>query len=120
MARTRSRPRGRRPPRSSLVLRWAAVGALLLVALLYYRPLQAWHERRAWVAEREAQVRALHAHQERLERRLRYVKSDAAVAREARRLGYVKPGERLFIVKGIPEWRARAKGADTIARDGGR
>ncbi len=25
--------------------------------------------------------------------------------REARRLGYVKPGERLFIVKGINAWR---------------
>ena len=28
-----------------------------------------------------------------------------ALAREARRLGYVKPGERLFIVKGIDAWR---------------
>jgi hypothetical protein len=27
------------------------------------------------------------------------------VTREARRLGYVKPGERLFIVKGIGAWR---------------
>jgi hypothetical protein len=27
------------------------------------------------------------------------------LVREARRLGLVKPGERLFIVKGIPAWR---------------
>jgi hypothetical protein len=31
--------------------------------------------------------------------------SDAALAREARRIGYVKPGERLFIVKGISSWQ---------------
>jgi hypothetical protein len=30
--------------------------------------------------------------------------SDAELAREARRLGLVKPGERLFIVKGINRW----------------
>jgi hypothetical protein len=29
------------------------------------------------------------------------------VTREARRLGYVVPGERLFIVKGIQSWRRR-------------
>ena len=28
-----------------------------------------------------------------------------ALTREARRIGYVKPGERLFIVKGIAGWR---------------
>ena len=27
------------------------------------------------------------------------------LGREARRIGFVKPGERLFIVKGIVEWR---------------
>jgi hypothetical protein len=33
--------------------------------------------------------------------------SDAELAREARRLGLVKPGERLFIVKGIDGWQKR-------------
>ena len=28
-----------------------------------------------------------------------------AFAREARQMNLVRPGERLFIVKGIPEWR---------------
>ena len=107
-----------RPSRSSLVLRWACVGALLLVGLLYYRPLQNYLDRRAAVAERRADVSVLAGEHEKLARRLRYVESDAAVAREARRLGYVKPGERLFIVKGIPAWRAARKARATIASGG--
>lgn len=107
----------KRPSRSSLVLRWAAVGALVLVGLLYYRPVRTYLERRDAVAARQAQVDVLAARREALERRLRYVSGDAAVAREARRLGYVKPGERLFIVKGIPAWRAQQRGGSTIAGD---
>ena len=109
-----TRPR-KRPPRTSLALRWLAVGALVLVGLLYYRPVRTYFERRDAVAARQARVRALAERHAALERRLRYVSSKAAVAREARRLGYVKPGERLFIVKGIPAWRARERGEATIA-----
>ena len=108
----------KRPPKSAIVLRWAAVGALVLVALLYYRPVRTYLERRDAVAARQAQVDTLKERRAALERRLRYVSGQAAVAREARRLGYVKPGERLFIVKGIPDWRARQRAGSTIAGDG--
>jgi cell division protein FtsB len=108
----------RRPPRSSLVLRWLAVGALMLVGLLYYRPVRTYLERSDTVAARQAQVDALAARRATLERRLRYVSSEEAVAREARRIGHVKPGERLFIVKGIPAWRAQQRDGATIARGG--
>ena len=106
--------RKKRARRSSIVLRWLGLGALVLVGLLYVQPLQSYLERRASVAERRAEVRALREEQRTLERRLRYARSDDALQREARRLGYVRPGEHLFIVKGIPEWRARR----TIARGG--
>jgi cell division protein FtsB len=114
-SRTRARSR---PSRSSVVLRWSCVGALALVGLLYYRPVHNYLDRRAAVDDRHEQVAALTAEHERLDRRLRYVESEAAVAREARRLGYVKPGERLFIVKGIPAWRAELKARATIGRGG--
>ena len=100
----------KRPPRSSVVLRWLAVGALVLVGLLYYL------ERSETLAAREAQVDALAAESAALARQLRYASSEEAVAREARRIGYVKPGERLFIVKGIPGWRAQQRDRATIAR----
>ena len=108
----------RKPARSSLALRWLAVGALVLVGLLYYRPVRAYLERQDAAAARQAQVSVLAQRSAALERRLRYVESEAAVAREARRIGYVKPGEQLFIVKGIPVWRAAKRTGATIARGG--
>ena len=112
------RSRTKKPSRSSLALRWLAVGALVLVGLLYYRPVRTYLERREAVAARRAEVRTLEARRDALAQRFRYVASESAVAREARRLGYVKPGERLFIVKGIPAWRARHEGGATIGRSG--
>ena len=48
-----------------------------------------------------------------LEQRIEETETPAFVEREARKLGLVKPGERLFIVTGVDEWkherRARAK-----------
>jgi cell division protein FtsB len=117
MGATMKKP-SRRPSRSSLALRWLAVGALVLVGLLYYRPVRTYLERQDTAAARQAQVAALAQRHAALERRLRYVESEAAVAREARRIGYVKPGERLFIVKGIPAWRAATRTGATIARGG--
>ena len=108
----------RRPTRSSLALRWLAVGALVLVGLLYYRPVRTYLERQDAAAALQAQVSVLAQRRAALERRLRYVESEAAVAREARRIGYVKPGEQLFIVKGIPVWRAAKRTGATIARGG--
>jgi hypothetical protein len=40
-----------------------------------------------------------------LELRLVNSTSVGSLEREARRINYVKPGERLFVVKGIPAWR---------------
>jgi len=94
------------------------VGALVLVGLLYYRPLHDYVDRREAVAERQAVVAALAAEHKTLVRRLRHVQGDAAIAREARRLGYVKPGERLFIVKGIERWRAARRARATIGGGG--
>lgn len=87
-----------------------------LVAFLYYRPLTSYFETRAEVERAQAELRALEAQQTRLERRLAAQTSDATLLREARRLGYVKPGERLFIVKGIPEWRASRRAASASVR----
>ena len=99
----------RRPPRSALVLRWLAVGGIVLVALLYYRPLRTYVEKRHEVAQRQAELSALRAASRLLEQRAADSGSVATVERQARRLGLVKPGERLFIVKGIAAWqRARS------------
>ena len=111
------RPRTR-AARSSIVLRWAALGGLLLIGFLYYQPVRSYFEARDSLERRVAEVRALEREQRALERRLADSSSDAAIGRVARRLGFVKPGERLVIVKGIAAWRRAERRRASIARDG--
>ena len=98
--------------------RWFAVGALVLVGLLYYRPLHDYFDARSQRAVRIAEVRRLEKQQASLERRLRHASSDAALAAEARTLGYIRPGEHYFIVKDIPQWRRRQHGGSHAASRG--
>jgi cell division protein FtsB len=89
---------------------------LLLAALLYYKPLRAYMRTRDTLDERRTEVRALQAQQRELRSRLSVANGREALVSEARRLGYVKPGERLYIVKGISAWRHRHRA--TIHRGG--
>jgi len=94
-----------RSGRTSVLLRWCIVAGLGFMAFLYYRPLTSYLETHRTVGERAAEVQALRVERTRLQTRLARTTRDATIAREARRIGYVRPGERLFIVKGIPQWR---------------
>ena len=93
--------------------RWRAVlvAAVALVAFFYYRPLRAYLDTRHALQERRAEVRGLQAQKQRLERQLATTTSPAALELEARQLALVKPGERLFIVKGIAAWQRRHGGS---------
>ena len=115
MARGR-RTRSQRPSRSRLALRWLGAAVLVAVAVAYVHPLRSYLAARSTLAERKHEVTSLAAQNRRLERRLERSGTDAFVEREARRLGLVKPGERLFIVKGIPAWRALHERGATIGR----
>ena len=88
-------------------MRWLAAGVLVLIGVLYYKPVSSYFETRSALAGRAAEVRELRREHAALRRQLAASTSLEALGREARRLGYVKPGERLFIVKGIPGWRKR-------------
>ena len=94
--------------RSKWVLRSLAVGALVLIGVLYYKPVRSYFETRSALTDRAAEVRELRRQRAALRRQLAASTSLVALGREARRLGFVKPGERLFIVKGIPAWRKRS------------
>jgi hypothetical protein len=97
-----------------VLLRWCMVGVFGLVGFLYYHPLTTYFETRATLNTRAAEMRGLRAEKARLEARLEASATLAALAREARQMNLVRPGERLFIVKGIPEWRR----AHTMRGDG--
>jgi len=115
-----ARKKRRRPLGGPIARRRFAMAALVLVGLLYYRPLHDYLDARAQRATQLAGVRKLQHERAVLEQRLRHASSDAALAAAARTLGYVRPGEHLFIVKDIPQWLRRQHGARHAARRGHR
>jgi cell division protein FtsB len=101
----RTQRRSRRRLRVGRLRRWLIVGAVCLIALLYYRPVRAYVQTSHSVGQRQEEVRQLEAEHRALLGRVALSESGATLLRAARRLSLVKPGERLFIVKGIPDWR---------------
>jgi len=115
-AHARSRPSTAPPPRQrprvvvggGRAIRWDRVGrvALLVVLLgvvaLYVGPSISFFHTYREAKARRGEVSALQAENKRLRARRTALKSPATLEREGRRLGLVKPGERPFIVKGLP------------------
>ncbi|HEY7267075.1 MAG TPA: septum formation initiator family protein [Solirubrobacterales bacterium] len=88
-------------------IRWDRLGRIVLVLVLfgvmvsYLNPLVNLVQ--AWQGSKSSEAQLAQLKQERLEltHRLREVSSPAALEREARRLGMVKPGEHAYIVHGL-------------------
>ena|SRR5437763_11512143 len=97
-----SRPVVRRRSRLWIV----AVAGACLVAYLYYRPVKAYISASHQLADRKAEVRELSRQKAMLEQRIALSGTGQALLEEARRLGYVRSGERLFVVRGVKEWLA--------------
>jgi cell division protein FtsB len=95
----------RRRRRRGRLARVLPVLVLVVVAYFYYRPLSSWMDTKRALAHREAQVAALERQKAQLERQVAKAASLPSLARRARRIGLVREGEQLFIVKGIPAWR---------------
>ncbi len=91
--------------------RLLAVAGLTLVAFLYWKPAHTYLHAKQQLQARNGEVHALRVEKVRLEKRIAQAATGGQLVREARRLGLVKPGERLFIVKGIPAWRATQRRA---------
>jgi hypothetical protein len=108
-ARVRTRKTRARIGRRRLRLLWA-VGLVGVAVYLYYRPISSYLETRNELATRRAEVQSLRIVRSELDLRLVNSSKTDSIEREARRIGYVKPGERLFVVKGIPAWRATRSG----------
>jgi cell division protein FtsB len=103
-----SRRSGRRRSRLWIV----AIAGICLIGFLYYRPVKAYISTSHQLAQRKADVQALTREKAVLEQRLALSGTGQTLLEEARRLGYVRPGEHLFIVRGIKEWlKAHARPA---------
>jgi cell division protein FtsB len=82
-----------------------ALGGIALVGFLYWKPTQTYLHTNRELQARNAEVRALRTEQAQLQKRIAQAGTGGQLVREARRLGLVKPGEKLFIVRGISAWR---------------
>ena len=98
----------RRPSRSKLALRWLGAAILVAIALSYIHPLTSYRHARQEVADREASIAALERDNAELTKELLDAGKSEYVVREARRLGLVREGEHLFIVKGVGSSKERS------------
>lgn len=89
--------------------RLLAIGGVLLVAFLYWKPLHSYLKTKHELQAQRADVQALRAEKARLQKRIAQATTGNQLVREARRLGLVKPGEKLYIVRGISQWRAEQR-----------
>jgi Septum formation initiator len=90
-------------------IRWDRVGRCALLAvfagivLLYIGPatslIQTWGQSK----ERHAEVSRLEREHARLTARKGALQRPGTMEREARRLGYVKPGERAYVIRDLPK-----------------
>jgi cell division protein FtsB len=88
-------------------IRWDKLGRIVLVLVLFFvlvsylnplvNLLQAWQGSKS----SDAQLVQLRQEKVQLRQQLNDVSSPAALEREARRLGMVKPGEHAYIVHGL-------------------
>jgi cell division protein FtsB len=115
-ARPRTPPsrRAAAPPKPRLVkgahppIRWDRVGRVALLAvlvgigILYVGPAIGYVQTLREAGHRRAEVRQLEQENTRLRQRRAALRNPATLEREARRLGFVKPGERPYIVKDLP------------------
>jgi cell division protein FtsB len=110
MLRSSRRSRGVAPRRLRFWL-VVAIGTCLM-GVLYYGPVKAYVSTSHQFAARKAEVKALAREKDVLEKRLSISGTGQALLAEARRLGYVRPGEHLFVVRGVKAWlKAHARPA---------
>jgi cell division protein FtsB len=82
-----------------------ALAGVVLIGFLYWKPMQTYLRTSRELKARTTEVHALSEERARLKQRIAQAGTGGQLVREARRLGLVKPGEQLFIVRGITQWR---------------
>lgn len=89
-------------------IRWDRLSRVALLAVLvgllalYVGPARSFWTTRGEAAQKRAEVQQLQRENDRLRKRRNALRDPAALEREARRLGMVRPGERAYVVKGLP------------------
>jgi len=104
-------PRGRRPAagRPQLAIAWARIGRIVLVLVVlllassYVRPLLDWFDARGQAAAQEQRLQELSATAKRLRAEKARLMTERGMVEQAQELGMVSPGQRLYVVRGLPK-----------------
>ena len=109
MASASSASRAARPRPARGGVRWDRIGrvglllVLGLILLLYIGPARSFYSTWQESHAKRDQVRRLTAEHTRLDARRRALGDPRTLEAEARKLGMVRPTERAFVVKGLPQ-----------------
>jgi cell division protein FtsB len=102
------RVRPRRAPAPPLRIRWERVGRVVLLGVLavvvglYVQQALAYWSVRTQANQQQSIARRLSRQNARLVRQEKLLNDPATIVRGARALGMVKPGERPYVVTGLP------------------
>jgi cell division protein FtsB len=97
-------------PTGFRLTRLVGVAVVCAIAVAYVQPIRAYMEAKDEVVKRRAEQAALMSKQSKLRHRLELTEAEAFIEREARRIGLVRPGEQLYIVKGMEKWNRAHRG----------
>ena len=82
--------------------RYALLGTLMVILLLYVSPALHWLEQSRTAGEQHRELRDLTRENRSLKRRVSELRDPRALEREARKLGLVKHGERAYVIENLP------------------
>jgi cell division protein FtsB len=82
--------------------RYGLLVVLVGLMFLYVNPARSWLHTRSEAAARHAEVQRLQREHDVLLARRRALGDPQALEADARRLGMVRPGERAYVVRGLP------------------
>ena len=80
--------------------RWALLGVFVFVLFLYIGPAARWVSTYRQAKQKRSEVAALQAENRTLRAKKRALQAPGALERQARALGMVKAGEKLYVIEG--------------------
>jgi cell division protein FtsB len=80
--------------------RWALIGVFAFVLLLYVGPAARWVSTYRQAKEKRAEVASLRAENRTLRSQQAALQGASSLERQARRLGMVRAGEKLYVISG--------------------
>jgi cell division protein FtsB len=82
--------------------RFALLGTLIVILLLYISPAKHWLQQSSTAGAQRQELQELTRENKQLKKRVRALKDPGALEREARAMGMVRQGERAYVIEGLP------------------